>query len=296
MALESVTTCPICKGNNFDPFNTFIDFTTSKEEFAIVACKTCNFLITSPRPDSNSIGKYYQSENYISHTNSSKNLIDKLYKAVRSFTLRWKLNLIRSYKPNGKILDYGCGTGEFLNTCKTADWICTGIEPSVSAKEKAAQLTNLNIAGSLDQIAHSKFDVITLWHVLEHVENLNEKLSELKSYLAEGGIIFIAVPNHESLDSKIYKSYWAGYDIPRHLWHFTQSTMSRLLTSHGLKLINTIPMKQDSFYVSLLSEKYRQPKSNILVHAIKAFVIGLRSNLAAKKKLNYSSLVYIAKA
>lgn len=296
MALESVTACPICKGNNFDPFNKCTDFTTSLEEFAIVTCKTCGFLITSPRPDSNSIGKYYQSENYISHTNSSKNLIDKIYKTVRSFTLQWKLNLIQSYKPSGKILDFGCGTGEFLNTCKTANWVCTGVEPSVAAREKASQLTNPNIVGTLSQTDHSKFDVITLWHVLEHVENLNEKLTELKSYLAEGGIIFIAVPNHESLDAKIYKSFWAGYDVPRHLWHFSQSTMNRLLSSHGLKLINTIPMKQDSFYVSLLSEKYRQPNANILIHAIKAFAIGLRSNLAANRNRNYSSLVYIAKA
>ncbi len=296
MALESVTTCPICRGNNFEPFNQCIDFTTSKEEFAIVTCKACHFLITSPRPDSSSIGRYYQSENYISHTNSSKNLIDKIYKAVRSFTLQWKLNLIQSHKPNGKILDYGCGTGEFLNTCKIANWVCAGVEPSVSAREKAAQLTNLNIAVSLDEINHSKFDVITLWHVLEHVENLNEKLSELKSYLAEDGTIFIAVPNHESLDAKRYKSYWAGYDVPRHLWHFSHSTMNKLLTSHGLKLLNTIPMKQDSFYVSLLSEKYLNPKANILILAIKAFAMGLRSNLAAKRNRNYSSLVYIAKA
>jgi 2-polyprenyl-3-methyl-5-hydroxy-6-metoxy-1,4-benzoquinol methylase len=280
MALESVTACPICNGNNFDPFNKCIDFTTSQEEFAIVTCKSCRFLITSPRPDSNSIGKYYQSENYISHTNSSKNLVDKIYKTVRSFTLKWKLNLIQSHKPKGKILDYGCGTGEFLNYCKTANWVCAGVEPSVAAREKASQLTNLKIVGSLHQLDRSKFDVITLWHVLEHVENLNEKITEIKSHLAEGGIIFIAVPNHESLDAKIYKSYWAGYDVPRHLWHFTQSTMNRLLTSHGLRLINTIPMKQDSFYVSLLSEKYLQPKANIILHAIKSVAMGLRSNLA----------------
>ncbi len=296
MALESVTTCPICKGNTFEPFNRCIDFTTSKEEFAIIRCKRCNLLITSPRPDSNSIGKYYQSENYISHTNSSKNLIDKIYKTVRSFTLQWKLNLIQSYKPSGKILDYGCGTGEFLNTCKTANWVCTGVEPSVAAREKASQLTHLKIVGTLSQTDHSKFDIITLWHVLEHVENLNEKLSELKSYLAEGGIIFIAVPNHESIDAKIYQSNWAAYDVPRHLWHFSKENMRTLLQSHGLNLVDKIPMKQDSFYVSLLSEKYLHPKTNILINSVRAFAMGLRSNLAARKDQNYSSLVYIAKA
>ena len=296
MAQESVNTCPICKGDAFDPFTDCIDFTTSKEEFSIVRCKTCNFLITSPRPDSNSIGKYYQSENYISHTNSSKNLIDKVYKIVRSFALRWKLNLIQSQNPTGRILDYGCGTGEFLNTCKRANWECSGVEPSVAAREKAAQLTNLTIAESLDKIRDTNFNVITLWHVLEHVENLNEKLSEIKSHLAEGGTIFIAVPNHESRDAKIYNSYWAGYDVPRHLWHFSQASMNMFLKLHGLTVIKTIPMKQDSFYVSLLSEKYLHPKTNILINAVRAFANGLRSNLAARRNRNYSSLVYIAKA
>ena len=162
------------------------------------------------------------------------------------------------------------------------------------AREKAAQLTNLTIVESLDKIRDTKFNVITLWHVLEHVENLNEKLLELKSYLAENGIIFIAVPNHESHDAKIYNSYWAGYDVPRHLWHFSQASMNMFLTSHGLKVINTIPMKQDSFYVSLLSQKYRHPKGNTLINAVRAFGTGLKSNLVARRNRNYSSLVYIA--
>ena len=296
MALEYVTSCPICKGTIFNKFNRCTDYTTSKEEFSLVKCSACHFVITSPRPDSGSIGKYYQSKNYISHTNSSKNIIDKLYKTVRLFTLKWKLNLIQSQKQTGKILDYGCGTGEFLHAFKKVNWDCYGIEPSNTAREKAAQLTHLTIAESLDQMDPIKFDVITLWHVLEHVENLNEKVVELKSYLAEGGIIFIAVPNHESLDAKMYNSHWAGYDVPRHLWHFSQENMRQLATSHGLNIIGIIPMKQDSFYVSLLSEKYRHPKNNILVNFFKALLSGIQSNIAARSNKNYSSLVYIVRA
>lgn len=296
MALETVITCPICNGNNFDPFITSIDHTKSQQEFSLVKCIACNFLITSPRPDSNSLSKYYESENYISHTNSSKNLIDYIYKRIRVLTLKWKLNLIKSYKHNGKLLDYGCGTGEFLNVCQIANWQCTGIEPAGVARGKASNLTKLPIAESLNQMGSEKFDVITLWHVLEHVADLNKKISELKGCLAKGGIIFIAVPNYESLDAKKYKSYWAAYDVPRHLWHFSQSTMSHLLTKHGLKLLNTTPMKQDSFYVSLLSEKYQHLNANLLTSMVNAFITGLQSNLDAKKSHNYSSLVYIVTA
>ena len=296
MPLESVSACPICKGNSFEKFNQCTDFTTSKEVFVIVRCMNCNFLITSPRPDSATLGKYYQSENYISHTNSSENIIDKIYKTVRSFTLKWKLNLIQTHKQSGKILDYGCGTGEFLNTCKNANWECYGVEPSEVAREKAEELTHLKISESLDQTGVSKFDVITLWHVLEHVENLNEKITDLKSRLAEGGIIFIAVPNHESLDGRIYQSNWAGYDVPRHLWHFTQNTMGQFLSTHNLLLKGIVPMKQDSFYVSLLSEKYQNPKTGFAINLYRAMVKGFRSNLAARSDRNYSSLVYIATA
>src|SRR6478609_2938708 len=236
MALESVNNCPICKGNHFTLFNHCIDHTTSGETFSIYQCSTCNFLITSPRPDTNSIGKYYQSENYISHTNSSKSVIDKIYKSVRSITLQWKLNQIQKHQKSGTILDYGCGTGEFLNTCTTASWKCIGVEPSSEARLKAEHLTNLKLSQSLSKITSDKFDVITLWHVLEHIEDLNEKLSELKNHLAQDGTIFIAVPNYESLDGKLYQSHWAGYDVPRHLWHFSQTTMGKLLSNHGLKL------------------------------------------------------------
>ncbi len=296
MALEFVTICPICKGVDFDLFIHCTDFTTSKETFSIIRCLSCNFLITSPRPDSSSIGKYYESKDYISHSNSSETITDKVYKSIRSFTLRWKLTLIHRYKSKGKILDYGCGTGEFLNTCKSANWECWGVEPSETARQKATQLTSLTISKSLSQLSNLKFDVITLWHVLEHIENLNQKLSELKSHLTKDGIIFIAVPNHESLDARVYQSSWAAYDVPRHLWHFSKENMRTLLQSHGLNLVDKIPMKQDSFYVSLLSEKYLHPTTSFLINSVRAFALGFRSNLAARKDQNYSSLVYIAKA
>jgi 2-polyprenyl-3-methyl-5-hydroxy-6-metoxy-1,4-benzoquinol methylase len=296
MALESVTTCPLCSGADFELFIHCTDFTVSKEEFSIIKCTTCNFLMTSPRPDSDSIGKYYESEDYISHSTTTKSLLDKLYRKVRSFTLRWKLSLIQRQKPKGKILDYGCGTGEFLNTCRKANWECYGVEPSNSARQKAIELTSLTIVESLTSLHQDKFDTITLWHVLEHVEDLNEKLLALKRILAVDGTIFIAVPNHECFDARKYKSLWAGYDVPRHLWHFSQANMKSLFALHKLHLVDIIPMKQDTFYVSLLSERHRHPTTKIVLNLLRAILTGLKSNLAARKDRNYSSLVYIAKA
>ncbi len=294
MALESITSCPICSGANFQLYNQCTDFTTTHELFNLQICNNCEFVFTSPRPDAGSLGKYYESNNYISHSNDSKSLFEKMYTVIRSYALRWKLELIQQRKATGKILDYGCGTGEFINVCKKAGWQCFGVEPANKARTKALNLSNAKIVDSLSQLANEKFDVITLWHVLEHIENLNEKLFELKQHLTENGIIFIAVPNRESLDARHYKSFWAGFDVPRHLWHFSQSNMKSLLSSHGLKHIQTIPMKQDSYYVSLLSEGYQHPRTTFFKNLIKAFIIGTKSNMAARKDLNYSSLVYIA--
>ncbi len=295
MALESVPICPICSSSSFTKFLSAKDHTTTGEQFEIVKCAQCSFTLTNPRPGINSIGKYYQSEKYISHTGGSKSLFDKVYVFARTITLIWKLKLINKYKPASTILDYGCGTGEFLHHLKSHGWIATGVEPSESARQKATSLLKTLVFESIDKIKGKEFDVISLWHVLEHIHDLNEKLSSIKSLLKEDGIIFIAVPNHESPDAQKYGAYWAGYDVPRHLWHFSKGSMKKLFDKNKLELINIHPMKLDAYYVSLLSEGYKHPNQNKILNALKAIVSGLRSNLAAAKNQNHSSLIYIAK-
>jgi 2-polyprenyl-3-methyl-5-hydroxy-6-metoxy-1,4-benzoquinol methylase len=295
MALESVSICPICSSTSFTKFLSAKDHTTTGEQFEIVKCSKCNFTLTNPRPDQNSIGKYYQSEKYISHTGGGKSLFDKIYVFARTITLGWKLKLIYKYKLTGSTLDYGCGTGQFLHHLKNNDWVVTGVEPSESARQKAASLLQTSVSESIDQVKGNEFDVITLWHVLEHIHDLNEKLSSIKSLLKQDGIIFIAVPNHEAPDAKKYGAYWAGYDVPRHLWHFSKDSMKKLFDKNGLELIGIHPMKLDAYYVSLLSEGYKHPNQNKIVNAFKAIVNGLSSNLAAAKDQNHSSLIYIAK-
>jgi 2-polyprenyl-3-methyl-5-hydroxy-6-metoxy-1,4-benzoquinol methylase len=178
---------------------------------------------------------------------------------------------------------------------KHSGWNITGVEPSAGARTKAIHLVNQEIFSSIDQVPANTFDVITLWHVLEHLTDLNTAMHALRHLLKPGGMLFIAVPNHASYDAQKYGAHWAGYDVPRHLWHFTPASMTRLFTNNNLTLVQTIPMKLDAYYVSLLSENYinkEQPVRNLL----RGFFTGLLSNLKARKQVNYSSLIFIATA
>jgi len=295
-----INRCPVCDGRAFLPFITCQDYSISREIFPIIRCKDCGLLITSPRPSNDELGSYYTSPAYTSHINTAKNIIDKIYFRARQFTLRWKLSLLENTIPisfQKNLLDFGCGTGEFLKVAKSNGWFTIGMEPSPFARQQADATIAQDIKASIHEVAeqNKKFDAITLWQVLEHVENTNETLQTLKGLLIKSGIIFIAVPNHTSWDSAHYKQYWAGYDVPRHLWHFNTKSMERLLENHALTVARIIPMRLDAFYVSLLSEKYREGKSISLLGMIKAFVNGLRSNYCARKSMEYSSLIYVIK-
>jgi 2-polyprenyl-3-methyl-5-hydroxy-6-metoxy-1,4-benzoquinol methylase len=291
-----LTSCPICGNDIFKTVLNCKDYTVSKESFTLVKCQQCSFVATSPRPDNSILGKYYLSEDYISHTNEAKSLIDKVYLIARNYTLTWKRKLVIKYgsRVENKLLDYGCGTGAFLQATTQDDWKAFGVEPSKEARTEAQKVTHSKVYESLAEIENNTFDAITLWHVLEHVPDLNELLQKLRSILSENGTIFIAVPNHSSWDGDNYKEYWAGYDVPRHLWHFSHETMKALVENNGLKLKEIIPMKLDSFYISLLSEKYKKGNTTIS-GMITAFKNGLKSNILAKRNGQYSSLIYIVK-
>jgi 2-polyprenyl-3-methyl-5-hydroxy-6-metoxy-1,4-benzoquinol methylase len=292
--MEQLNNCPVCDSKVFEDYLTVQDYTVSQKKFKIVNCKTCDFKFTNPRPDENEIGEYYKAESYISHTNTSKGLISKIYQEVRKFTLKGKLNLINRLSPNkGKLLDVGCGTGMFLNVARENGWRVNGIEPDAGARGIAETTNQIKIKEEvLSSFQNETFEVITLWHVLEHVHKLNETVEWLKARLSKDGSVIIAVPNHESKDAEIYQAQWAAYDVPRHLYHFSQKTITALFANHGFELKETLPMKFDSFYVSMLSTKYQSGNIDYL----KAFVDGLKSNLSAEKNnQNYSSLIYVFK-
>lgn len=290
---ERLDNCPNCKSEEFKNHMICKDFSVSQESFAIVKCKKCELLFTNPRPTIENLHKYYLSENYVSHANKSNSPINAAYKFARTFTLNNKTQFIKKIYKKGNLLDYGCGTGAFLRVAKQKGFDITGYEPNKEAHKEIDATLKPFIFDTIDSSSYKRhFHLITLWHVLEHISDLSETVKQLKKMLHPEGRIIIAVPNHESYDAAYYGEYWAAYDVPRHLYHFSPKTMKGFLSNHKLKIQETRPMPLDAYYVSLLSEKYKTGSSNY----IKAISVGTKSNTMAKKTNNYSSLIYVVKS
>jgi len=279
---------------DFKDHNVYItvkDHSVSGETFELLFDKELELLKTHPQPAPENLGRYYESDDYISHTDGKRSLFEKLYHTVKQKALRDKILLLQKFKPTkGDLLDIGAGTGDFLVVAKNSGWNITGIEPSEKAKG-IAKSKNVPFLDRLQDVpSHSK-DVITMWHVLEHVPDVQNQISELKRILKPDGVVIIAVPNYKSYDAQYYGKYWAAYDVPRHLWHFSKMAIKKLFAEQDIELIEVLPMKFDSFYVSLLSEKYKTGKMNFFG----GFVRGLRSNIKAAKNMEYSSHIYVLK-
>jgi SAM-dependent methyltransferase len=287
--------CPSCNSRNIDPLITIKDHSVSKEEFVLWQCSDCSLRFTQDVPSEDSIGPYYKSDNYISHTNTSKGLLNRLYQSVRKYTLRQKAGLIISKtKPQGLLLDVGAGIGAFAATMIEKGWEVKGIEPDEGARRQARELFGLELfsPSKLKELPVGGFDAITLWHVLEHVHDLHVYLETMKKLLAPEGRIFIAVPNYKAADADVYKTYWAAYDVPRHLYHFSPRSMDLLMQKHGMAVEEKRPMWFDSYYISLLSSQYRNGKTSW----IGAGITGTRSNLKALiNNENCSSVLYVVK-
>ena len=291
MALE----CPVCKSLKTAFVFQVVDHSVSKELFDIFECNNCGLRFTSNAPDEESIGPYYQSPDYISHSNTRKGIINNLYHRVRSLTLASKLHLLERETglKSGNHLDIGAGTGAFVQYMQKAGWQSQGVEPDEKARAHALSdhSTKLLPATALASLPAESFDAITLWHVLEHVHDLYPYLAQIKKVLKPGGRLFIAVPNYTSFDAQKYGVYWAAYDLPLHLYHFSPSSMRYLLDKSGFNLRTIRPMWFDSFYISLLSEKYKTGHASL----IKGFISGGISNIRAiADKEKCSSLIYIS--
>lgn len=285
--------CPCCSSTKLENYITCKDYTVSGENFSVVSCSNCFLKFTNPRPEDEVIGKYYKSEEYISHSNTNKGIVSKLYHLVRGYTLKKKISLIESYVSRGTLLDYGAGTGMFLTAAEKAGWKVYGVEPDNGARLIANKTDEKVFSDKITLVGRGvdKVNVITLWHVLEHVTDLKETLTLFKSLLDKQGVLVIAVPNYTSNDAQYYKEHWAAYDVPRHLYHFEINSIQKLLSPYGFSLLKTHPMKFDSFYVSMLSEKYKTGSVNYL----RALYRGLVSNLKARSAKDYSSVVYVFK-
>ncbi|MDC6387841.1 class I SAM-dependent methyltransferase [Maribacter sp. PR1] len=265
------------------------DYFHTQETFELLYDSELDMLVTHPKPEN--LNNYYDSKSYISHTDRKETLIDKIYQLIKKYSLKKKYKLIDTFKTEEKtILDIGAGTGDFLKKGIEENWNISGVEPNAIARDIAKE-KGIDLEKDLEHLPEQKYDVITLWHVLEHLPNLENQIKKIITKLKPNGYLFVAVPNYKSYDAQKYKHHWAAYDTPRHLWHFSQNSISKLFNNYKLKVVNTKPMYFDSFYVSLLSEKYKTGRPNYF----RAFWNGLISNIKAIRTKEYSSIIYILK-
>ena len=263
------------------------DFLVSGEEFSLLLDRERSLLRTDPLPEN--LAPYYQSEEYLSHTDARKGLTARLYRWVKRYSHERKIRLLNKHSDSKKtLLDIGAGTGDFLLAAKKAGYDVSGSEPN-SAARKRAGAKGLNLTEEPE--FNRRFEMITLWHVFEHMLDPDKEIERLISLLEPNGTIFIALPNYNSYDAVYYKEYWAAYDTPRHVWHFSINGMEQLFGKHNMTITEIHPMPFDAYYIALLSEKYKGNRNNFL----KAFIIGLRSNWKAKSSGEYSSLLYVIK-
>ena len=264
------------------------DFTVSGKEFELRHNEKLDMLETFPQPKIHELPDFYESEEYISHTDSSTSFFDKIYQRVKTYMIDKKLNWIEEEKKSrGVLLDIGTGTGDFLVRAKSRGWIVKGIEPNEKARSLSSK-KGVPLEEDIFVLKDHSFDVITMWHVLEHVPDLEKQIEEISRLLKKNGLLVIAVPNFKSYDAKIYDEFWAAYDVPRHLWHFSRNAIKNLFHPKGFGLIKEEGLSFDSYYVSILSEKYRSGSKL----SFSAVWNGYLSNKKAQKTGEYSSIAY----
>lgn len=294
MPTENVSSCPVCGSPDKSLFQTCKDHFVSGESFSISRCNSCGFCFTDPRPALMDSTGYYDSEKYVSHSKTSRGITNALFHRARGYTLTFKKRLVAKYACDRSILDYGCGTGDFLSLMKANGWITLGIEPNSVARKHAIEKHALDVYDetALASIPDHSLGIITLWHVLEHIYPLKDRISSFHEKLNDDGTLIVAVPNMDSYDAKHYGQFWAAYDLPRHIYHFVPDTMIKLMSEAGFAHVKSNAMVLDAFYISLLSEKYKYGSNNF----IRSMFLGLLSNLSAFwGNNNYSSLIYIFK-
>lgn len=291
---ERLVKCPLCKKGNVLNYKEIKDHAVSKKTFILCRCADCTLLFTNPRPKEEEIGPYYDFPEYYSHEDKIETFTQWLYQKIRTYSLKKKVALIESLVAKGTLYDYGCGTGQFIQQAAAQGWQVKGIEPNEKAREQAIKKTPTGIYSDISELQGTDTaDIITLFHVLEHIHTLRKTVKNILTHLKSGGYLIVAVPNHESADAQHYASDWAGWDVPRHLYHFNTTAMEAFQQEFDLEKVNTLPMVFDSYYVSLLSEKYRRPNAGLLMTYLRATYNGFISNRTAAKPGDFSSNLFI---
>jgi len=283
--------CTWCESENTQIYLSLKDEFLTKEDFQIYQCQDCGLLFTEPRPAKDKIGAYYKSEEYYSHQENKQGFIPRIYERVKSINLKNKSKMATLALKPGRILDIGCGVGDFLHVMETQGWETFGIEPSEEAKAIAKKRTKAQVyvPEQIEELANESFDLITMWHVLEHVDDLKTEIAHLQRLLKKGGRLVLALPNFKSYDATFYKEKWAAYDVPRHLSHFCRKSIANIFKNSQLRLIETNKLRWDAYYISYMSEQYKKNSLPL----VRGVARGLISNLKARKNGEWSSLVYI---
>lgn len=281
--------CPFCESENTRLHLKLKDYFLSQEEFEIHECDECKLLFTTPRPDATAIGKYYKSEDYLSHNEHKKGLVPWIYNRVKKVNIRNKYKVCDVHA-QAHLLDFGCGVGDFLHYTQQKGCDVTGCDLSEDARKIASEKLGKTIVTPEEIFAlpHYTFDIITMWHVLEHIDDLQNQVEQLHRLLKDNGRLVIAVPNYKSYDAEYYKDKWAAYDVPRHLNHFHKESLENIFKGK-FQLKNIHPMKWDAFYISMMSEKFLGNKNSFF----KGIHIGWKSNRKARISGDFSSLIYI---
>ncbi len=283
--------CPWCGSEKAQIYLWLKDEFLTKEDFQIYECLQCGLLYTEPRPDKEKIGQYYKSEEYYSHQENTKGFIPKIYETVKSINLKKKYKIAANKHEAGKMLDIGCGVGDFIQMMEKKGWDCVGVEPSEQAKSIASKRIKAKMINpeQLAELKGEEYDLITMWHVLEHVENLKEEIGQLERLLKKGGKLIVAVPNFKSYDAQYYNTHWAAYDVPRHLNHFCKESIVKIFKKTSLDLIGYDMLIWDAYYISYMSELYLRHRFPMIKGAFR----GLVSNWKARNSGEWSSKVYV---
>ncbi len=283
--------CPYCQSDSSDLHLKLKDYFLTQEDFEIYRCPHCGLLFTWPRPNDSELGRYYKSDDYLSHNESKKGIIPFIYNRVKRVNIKNKFNIATTAAKGKRMLDFGCGVGDFIFYAKQNGYEVAATDVSDNARNAAAKKlgTPLPSPQQVFEMPDNSFDIITMWHVLEHIGDLKTQIFHLDRLLAQDGRLVIALPDYLSYDAQHYQKMWAAYDVPRHLNHFDKNSLQNLFSTTQLKLVDTKPLKWDSYYISMMSEKYRGASLSF----VRGLVQGFKSNRAARKSGEYSSMVYI---
>jgi 2-polyprenyl-3-methyl-5-hydroxy-6-metoxy-1,4-benzoquinol methylase len=293
----NISTCPVCGSPEFE-FSHYLnvpDWLVSKENFELKKCGNCSFIFTANAPLLENAGPYYESEEYVEHTDTNKGLIYGVYHQARKLMLKFKLSNIRSYSKSTKLLDIGSGSGYFINYMKQNGYNVSGVEISDKAVALCKDKFDISVNSPTEFLAEKlpkDFDIITMWHVFEHVYSFNEYFDILHKSLKENGHVFVALPNPNCFEAKHYKNYWNGFDTPRHLWHFTPKTFKQFAEGHGFEMISMKRLPLDPFFNAMVSSSYKSGLK-FLPYTFTIGLISFINGLINRDKA--SSLIYILK-